>query len=122
MIPELEECSMEFSEIAFFTNDVKKMTDYYRRLLGKAPDVADEDMAIFTIGGVSLLIHTNYTTGGSGLAPENHFAFKANDLDAACAQLVEQGLSLEVTPRDFDWGRSAYLRDPDGQLIELSQK
>jgi len=113
---------MEFSEIAFFTNDIKKMTDYYHRLLGKAPDVADEDIAIFTIGGVSLLIHTNYTTSEGGLSSENHFAFSAKDLDAACAQLLEQGLSLEVAPRDFDWGRSAYLRDPDGQLIELSQK
>lgn len=113
---------MELSEIAFFTNDVKKMSEYYRRLLGKAPDVADEDIAIFKVGGVSLLIHTNYKTGAGDLTPENHFAFKVNDLDAACAQLVEQGLSLEVAPRDFDWGRSAYLRDPDGQLIELSQK
>ena len=113
---------MELSEIAFFTNDVKKMTHYYRRLLGKAPAVVNEDIAIFTIGGVSLLIHTNYTTGDSDLTPENHFAFAMKDLDAACEQLVEQGLGLEVTPRDFDWGRSAYLRDPDGQLIELSQK
>ena len=113
---------MELSEIAFFTDDVTKMTEYYRRLLGKAPDVADEDIAIFTVGGVSLLIHTKFTTGESSLSPENHFAFSVEDLDAACAQLLEQGLSLEVAPRDFDWGRSAYLRDPDGQLIELSQK
>ena len=113
---------MELSEIAFFTDDVIKMTEYYRRLLGKAPDVVDEDIAIFKVGGVSLLIHTKSTTGESDLSPENHFAFSVNDLDAACAQLAEQGLSLEVAPRDFDWGRSAYLRDPDGQLIELSQK
>jgi catechol 2,3-dioxygenase-like lactoylglutathione lyase family enzyme len=31
------------------------------------------------------------------------------------------GLVLRVEPRDYPWGRSAYLRDPDGRLVELAQ-
>jgi hypothetical protein len=27
---------------------------------------------------------------------------------------------MEVSPKDYYWGRSAYLRDPDGQLIEIT--
>lgn len=31
------------------------------------------------------------------------------------------GMTIEYPPRDYDWGRSAYLRDPNGGLIELKQ-
>jgi catechol 2,3-dioxygenase-like lactoylglutathione lyase family enzyme len=34
---------------------------------------------------------------------------------------VSNGLRLLVEPRDYPWGRSAYLRDPDGRLVELAQ-
>jgi catechol 2,3-dioxygenase-like lactoylglutathione lyase family enzyme len=48
------------------------------------------------------------------------FAFAVEDVDPACASLQEQGLVLEVAPRSYTRGRSAYLRDPDGRLIELA--
>jgi predicted enzyme related to lactoylglutathione lyase len=48
-------------------------------------------------------------------------AFTVQDVDQACAQLVEQGLMLEIAPQDFYCGRSAYLRDPDGHQIEIIQ-
>ncbi len=32
---------MELSELAFFTDDVGKMTAFYQKLFGKAPDYAD---------------------------------------------------------------------------------
>ena len=45
----------------------------------------------------------------------------ADDLDAAVERLRAQGIGFLAGPRDFpDWGiRAAYLRDPDGNLIEL---
>ena len=60
--------------------------------------------------------------GPAGDPPnEDHFAFGVADVDATAAALVAEGFSFLVEPRDFDWGRSAYLRDPDGRLVELSQ-
>jgi catechol 2,3-dioxygenase-like lactoylglutathione lyase family enzyme len=52
---------------------------------------------------------------------EDHFALAVDDLNAACDALVARGLILELEPRDYPWGRSAYLRDPDGRLVELAQ-
>lgn len=43
------------------------------------------------------------------------------DLDEVCDELRAQGTWLMVKPRDYRWGRSAYLRDPDGRLVELTQ-
>ena len=58
---------------------------------------------------------------GGGPPNEDHFALGVSDLDAAAAELAADGLTFLVEPRDYDWGRSAYLRDPDGRLVELSQ-
>ena len=52
---------------------------------------------------------------------EDHFAISVDALDEACATLLARGSALLVEPRDYPWGRSAYLRDPDGRLVELAQ-
>ncbi|MEX2613559.1 MAG: VOC family protein, partial [Gaiellaceae bacterium] len=48
-----------------------------------------------------------------------HFAVGVTGLDAACEELRERGVGFLVEPRDYPSGRSAYLRDPDGRLVEL---
>lgn len=34
-------------------------------------------------------------------------------------QLVAEGIVVEHAPRTYPWGRSAILRDPDGNWLEL---
>ena len=72
---------------------------------------------------VTLLVHER---AGGGMADgppnEDHVAFGVAELDATSDALRAQGIELLVEPRDYPWGRSAYLRDPDGRLVELSQK
>jgi catechol 2,3-dioxygenase-like lactoylglutathione lyase family enzyme len=48
--------------------------------------------------------------------------FPVEDVDGMVVRLQQQGVTVVREPADFpDWGiRSAYLRDPDGNLIELS--
>jgi lactoylglutathione lyase len=55
-------------------------------------------------------------------APGFEVGFKVPDCDAAFRELVERGAEPAVEPRDRAWGqRTAYLRDPDGHLVELAQ-
>lgn len=49
-------------------------------------------------------------------------AFFRDDVDAACQVLIEHGLTFEAPPQDYYWGRSAYLRDPDGHLVEITNE
>jgi predicted enzyme related to lactoylglutathione lyase len=44
----------------------------------------------------------------------------ALDQDAAAERARSAGVEV-VGPKDFYWGRSAYLRDPDGRAVELTQ-
>src|SRR5574341_14985 len=112
----------KLTEIAYFSDDVDGMAAFYEKLLGAGPVVRAEGMAIFMLGGIKLLIHRTYTPGPGDLPPEHHHALGVQDVDAACRALAAQGLAVEVPPKDYDWGRSAYLRDPDGHLIELAQE
>jgi catechol 2,3-dioxygenase-like lactoylglutathione lyase family enzyme len=112
---------MKLAEIAFFTDNVPQMTDFYRRLLGSEPVASSKTMAIFFAGETKIFIHDKYAPKNGELPPENHHAFKVENIDRVCNELMGQGLMLEIPPQDFYWGRSAYLRDPDGHQIELTQ-
>jgi predicted enzyme related to lactoylglutathione lyase len=52
-----------------------------------------------------------------GAPDADHVAF-ALDQDAAAERARSAGADV-VGPQNFYWGRSAYLRDPDGRAVEL---
>jgi catechol-2,3-dioxygenase len=104
------------AEIALFTPDVARLTDFYERLLGRSPDSRSDTHASFELGATTLFIHVA-GDGVPGAPAGDHVAF-ALDQDGAAARARELGVEVEG-PRDFYWGRSAYLRDPDGRAVEL---
>jgi len=106
-------------EIAKFTKKIEEMSAFYENLLGTAPAARSEGMAIFMIGAVKLFLHAFYEQKEGDLPPENHLAFEVPNVIQACDELVQAGLKIEVPPKEYYWGYSAYLRDPDGQMIEL---
>jgi len=112
---------MKLHELAYFTDNVQGMADFYHGLLGSEPVAQSEDMAIFMSGGVKIFIHRNYQPAEGELPAKNHIAFAVDEVDAACASLTGQGLTLEVPPKDYYWGRSAYLNDPDGHMLEITK-
>jgi len=58
----------------------------------------------------------------AGGAPGFELGFKVDDCDAAYRELVAAGAQSAVEPADRAWGqRTAYVRDPDGHLVELAQ-
>ncbi len=109
------------SEIAFFTDNVDKMATFYEQFLGAEPVARSEGMAIFMMNETKLFIHRTYVVAEGELPPENHMAFTVTNVDTAVSELEARGLMLEIPPEDYYWGRSAYLRDPDGHLWELTQ-
>jgi catechol-2,3-dioxygenase len=105
------------AEVALFTEDVARLTAFYEKLLGRPPNSASESHASFGLGEATLFIHVARPDGVEGAPNRDHVAF-ALDQDAAAGRAREAGADV-VGPRDFYWGRSAYLRDPDGRAVEL---
>jgi catechol 2,3-dioxygenase-like lactoylglutathione lyase family enzyme len=112
---------MKLVELAYFTESVQQMADFYHTLLGVEPVAKSDDIAIFMSGETKIFIHRKYPSAEGELSPENHVAFAVEDVDVTCTALMRQGLTLEVPPKDYDWGRSAYLRDPQGHLVEVTK-
>jgi catechol 2,3-dioxygenase-like lactoylglutathione lyase family enzyme len=108
-------------EIALFTDDVEAVAAFYRVLVGSDPVAEWPGGALFAVGDGKLLVHERAAAMPDGPPNEDHFAVAVGDLDAACTDLQRAGLTLLTEARDYPWGRSAYLRDPDGRLVELAQ-
>jgi catechol 2,3-dioxygenase-like lactoylglutathione lyase family enzyme len=113
---------MKFHEVSFFVDDVVRTTDFYERLLNAKPAFRAEGIAIFQTDNLQLVVHRRYEPKPQWPPCENHIGWEVENLDAAIAQLEQQGIRLEVPARDYEWGRSAYVRDPAGQLIELHEE
>lgn len=109
-------------EIARFTKDPHVLARFYAEILGKSFSPSDWDAYNFEVDGVNLFIHP---TSDQEQAPEwpedvDHIASEVEDLDAECRRLATAGYVIKG-PTQFPRGRSAYLYDPDGRMVELHQ-
>ena len=105
------------AEVALFTDDVGALTAFYEQLLGRSPDSRSDSHASFELAGTTLFIHVRGEVEHDGAPNADHVAF-ALDQDAAAERARSSGVDV-VGPKEFYWGRSAYLRDPDGRAVEL---
>jgi catechol 2,3-dioxygenase-like lactoylglutathione lyase family enzyme len=66
--------------------------------------------------------------GSEGFKPEgihiNHVGFVVDDIDETVRRIHGLGLRLEANDTTVDWprSRSAYVKDPDGILIEITNR
>jgi catechol 2,3-dioxygenase-like lactoylglutathione lyase family enzyme len=106
------------AEIALFTSDVPKLIEFYERLLGQRPRARSESHAYFDVGETTIFIHLATDEADHDAPNGDHVAFAVEDQDALSADLRDAGIDV-VGPKIYDWGRSAYVRDPDGRIIEI---
>jgi catechol 2,3-dioxygenase-like lactoylglutathione lyase family enzyme len=109
-------------EVGVFTDRPEEVDRFYGLVLESSPNSEWPGGATYAAGDVTILIHVRGAELPGGPANRDHVAFGVDDLDEACARLREQGVEIEIEPRTFPWGRSAYIRDPDGRLVELAER
>jgi catechol 2,3-dioxygenase-like lactoylglutathione lyase family enzyme len=107
------------TELALFTADVAGVAAFYENLLGIAPAERSDQHAVFHLGKLVLRVHVAVEPGPGDPPADDHVAFTVEGLDARAAELAAAGVAVDG-PRELPWGRSAYVRDPDGRLVELT--
>jgi len=112
---------MKVVEIALFTSDVPQLRGFFEGLLGQKPTYAGEDVTTFDLGGITLLLHKKGETTQPDYPPHmDHIAFGVRDVEQAVRAREHGGVVPAFGPRRYEWGYSAYYRDFEGRLWELT--
>jgi len=88
-------------------------------------DVEDQAvLVLFDRATLAAVVGTSALPVAAAPAQDHHmFVCRVDDVDAGAELCVRYGATLVVPPTDWpEWGptlRSAHLRDPEGNLIEL---
>jgi uncharacterized glyoxalase superfamily protein PhnB len=117
---------MKFSGICLITDDIPRLARFYELLSGGHPEGGDVH-AELSFAGVQLAFFTR--AGMEEMAPGSMIGagygsftlgFEVADVDAECARLAAAGVEVVKPPATHPWGcRSAWLRDPDGNIVDL---
>lgn len=82
-------------------------------------DTGATRLGLFTREAMAETLHQELEPPGSR-SPGFEIGFKVDDVDAAYAELRAAGAEPVTPPETRPWGqRTAYVRDPDGHLVEL---
>ncbi|GLY91283.1 VOC family protein [Actinoallomurus iriomotensis] len=123
---------MELTQVRLIVSDFKASFRFYRDVLGLKPQFDDDSgpYAKFSpdegSAGIALHDRASLTEAVPGLAAAAGdralVVLKVDDVDQYAASLAERGVTLLAEPSVM-WERLrvAYLRDPEGNLIELQQ-
>jgi lactoylglutathione lyase len=117
--------------VVLIVNDLDRALAFYTELLGlklghRSGDYAQLDtgrtrLALYTRGALTKTLNMPLERPAAN-APGFEIGFKVADVDSAFADLVARGALPVCPPADRFWGqRTAYMRDPDGYLVELAQ-
>ena len=102
--------------------DLARSMAYYRDVLGFA-----EESPVRVRCGDSVLLFAERADAPSGFDQAQrgwlYLTVQVRDCDAEVARIAAEGGQVVVTPRNLgDVARMAMIRDPDGNLLEVSQR
>lgn len=117
--------------VILIVEDLDRALTFYTGVLGltlghRSGDYAQLDTGVTRLGlytrrAMANILHMALDAPTSN-APGFEIGFKVADVDVTFNDIVGRGASAVVPPTDRFWGqRTAYIRDPDGHLIELAQ-
>lgn len=117
--------------IILIVDDLDRALDFYTQVLGLKLGHRSGEYAQLNTGVTRIGFYTRPAMEkvvGFALepslqsAPGFELGFKVPDVDAAYDEVLAGGASPVTEPTTRPWGqRTAYIRDPDGHLIELAQ-
>ncbi len=108
---------MILGEVCLETNDVVKLSDFYRKLLNITSDNKDEVHQFILNEGTTLSVYNN----GEVKNNQNQnisLAFTVEDVDAEYERLLQLGVTVVEPPKLQPWGaKNMHFLDPDGNHV-----
>lgn len=124
---------MKLDGFGIFTEDIDKMAEFYRDVLGFEIECEQGGSNVFLKkDGVLFLMYgrksfekmTNRSFNfANGINGHYEIALSANsyaDVDKQFTRTVQLGVTPVMSPKTEEWGqRTCYIADPEGNLIEI---
>lgn len=117
---------MSLSSIRIITEDVDRLAAFYERVTGRSAERPAPGFAQFTGAGATLAIASTATVEMLGDAMSPHanrsvfIEFEVTDVDGEFSRLQPAPDDVVLAPTTMPWGnRSALIRDPDGNAVNL---
>lgn len=109
------------NHVAYPIQDRRRSISFYRDLLGVEviPSMVDGQRVIWTRMGDGSMLHL-IEAAEAGATDRFHAAFEVDDFDAALAAMQAEGLAIESQGERHDGQRYFFIRDPDGNRVELT--
>ena len=108
---------MRLGEVSLCTNDVGRLADFYKSVLGVDNQSNDAVHQFILSEETALTIYND----GSVKNNDNQnicLAFTVDDVDAEYERLSALGVEIIEAPQTRPWGaRNMHVRDPDGNHI-----
>jgi lactoylglutathione lyase len=125
---------VRFGYTIMYVEDVPRSLDFYERALGLERRFLHEsgDYGELETGATALAFATHGLAASNlpdvydgatqnGGRPPFEVCFVTEDVEGAYERAVEAGADAVTEPKTKPWGQDvAYVRDPDGNLIELA--
>jgi predicted enzyme related to lactoylglutathione lyase len=120
---------MSFASIRIITDDLEGLVAFYEQVTGQQAERPAPVFAQFSGSGAHLAIASTatVTTLEGALVPATNrsvfIEFEVADVDGAFAELQPESGDVVLEPTTMPWGnRSALVRDPDGNVVNLFSK
>ena len=110
--------------LALNARDLDAMKHFYVSLFGfRVEWEPDADNVYLTSGADNLALHRSAASVAASASPLDHLGIivrAPEDVDRWAAFLESQGVALDARPRTHrDGARSCYLKDPDGNSVQV---
>jgi uncharacterized glyoxalase superfamily protein PhnB len=120
---------MPFASIRIVTENLDGLVAFYEQVTGQQAERPAPVFAQFSGPGANLAIASTATVAmlDGALAPATNrsvfIEFEVADVDGEFAKLQPESEDVVLEPTTMPWGnRSAMVRDPDGNVVNLFSK
>ncbi|MCM6762980.1 VOC family protein [Rathayibacter sp. ZW T2_19] len=120
---------MSFASIRIVTDDLEGLIAFYEQVTGRQAERPTPLFAQFSGSGANLAIASTATVAmlGGALTPATNrsvfIEFEVADVDGDLARVTLRSEDVILEPTTMPWGnRSALIRDPDGNVVNLFSK
>lgn len=124
-----EDLEMIFAGICLITDNVSRLSDFYKKVLQATVEGDETHVTIHTNGaGISIFSKngmedmvagsTKYTGNSSSV-----LMFEVKDVDAEYERLKTMNIEFIMLPTTYPWGsRALWFKDPDGNIVDFYSK